>query len=81
MIAFLFYSQDGRLQAGDQLVSVDGQSLIGLDQEKYVVSDILSEITKFFFGHFKNVLVYDRRKNSAQATNSRRLSTFPGQRL
>lgn len=27
---------DGRLQAGDQLLSVDKQSLIGITQEKYV---------------------------------------------
>lgn len=27
---------DGRLQAGDQLLRVDGQSLIGITQERYV---------------------------------------------
>jgi hypothetical protein len=26
--------QDGRLQAGDQLLKVDGQSLVGITQEK-----------------------------------------------
>jgi len=26
--------QDGRLQAGDQLLEVDGKSLVGLTQEK-----------------------------------------------
>lgn len=28
------FSQDGRLQAGDLLVGVDGHSLVGLPQEK-----------------------------------------------
>lgn len=33
--AFVFhYSQDGRIQAGDQLLEVDGKSLIGVSQEK-----------------------------------------------
>jgi len=27
--------QDGRLTAGDQLLKVDGQSLVGITQEKY----------------------------------------------
>ena len=27
--------QDGRLAAGDQLLSVDGRSLVGLSQERY----------------------------------------------
>lgn len=33
---------DGRLQAGDQLLKVDGQSLVGITQEKYVVSLVLA---------------------------------------
>lgn len=28
-------AQDGRLAAGDQLLSVDGRSLVGLSQERY----------------------------------------------
>lgn len=28
---------DGRLQAGDQLLRVDGQSLIGITQERFVL--------------------------------------------
>lgn len=32
---YLFVSmQDGRLAAGDQLLSVDGRSLVGLSQER-----------------------------------------------
>jgi len=30
----LFSLQDGQLQAGDQLLKVDGQSLVGITQEK-----------------------------------------------
>lgn len=29
------FTQDGRLAAGDQLLSVDGRSLVGLSQERY----------------------------------------------
>lgn len=29
------WAQDGRLAAGDQLLSVDGRSLVGLSQERY----------------------------------------------
>lgn len=28
------FSQDGRLQAGDQLLEVDGKGLVGLSQDK-----------------------------------------------
>lgn len=30
----LYYVQNGQLTAGDQLLSVDGQSLVGLSQER-----------------------------------------------
>lgn len=33
MLASLFF-KDGRLTAGDQLLKVDGQSLVGITQEK-----------------------------------------------
>jgi hypothetical protein len=33
-ILLLFSYQDGQLQAGDQLLTVDGQSLVGITQEK-----------------------------------------------
>lgn len=33
-VPFVF-TQDGRLAAGDQLLSVDGRSLVGLSQERY----------------------------------------------
>ncbi len=32
--ACLVFLQDGRLAAGDQLLSVDGRSLVGLSQER-----------------------------------------------
>lgn len=32
--AFFVFKQDGRLAAGDQLLSVDGRSLVGLSQER-----------------------------------------------
>lgn len=32
-VVFVF-KQDGRLAAGDQLLSVDGRSLVGLSQER-----------------------------------------------
>lgn len=31
----LLVAKDGRLAAGDQLLSVDGRSLVGLSQERY----------------------------------------------
>lgn len=35
LIKGCLYLQDGRLAAGDQLLSVDGRSLVGLSQERY----------------------------------------------
>lgn len=35
---------DGRLAAGDQLLSVDGQSLVGITQEKVILTVLLSSI-------------------------------------
>lgn len=35
------YMQDGRLTAGDQLLKVDGQSLVGITQEKWVTIKIM----------------------------------------
>ena len=29
---------DGRLQAGDQLLEVDGANLVGLSQERYILN-------------------------------------------
>jgi afadin len=34
---------DGRLQAGDQLLAVDGQSLIGVSQVSFVIRRTASE--------------------------------------
>lgn len=34
LVHLILFSQDGRLQAGDQLLKVDGQSLVGITQEK-----------------------------------------------
>lgn len=31
---YMYELQDGRLTAGDQLLKVDGQSLVGITQEK-----------------------------------------------
>lgn len=31
---YVIFLQDGRLAAGDQLLSVDGRSLVGLSQER-----------------------------------------------
>lgn len=35
---YFYFVQNGRLTAGDQLLSVDGQSLIGLSQERYTTA-------------------------------------------
>lgn len=37
---------DGRLAAGDQLLSVDGQSLVGITQEK------VCQITRMYSEHY-----------------------------
>lgn len=47
---------DRRLQAGDQLLSVDGQSLIGITQERYI---LLKKIIFIFFNHLNNFRAAD----------------------
>lgn len=44
----MFFVQDGRIKAGDQILEVDGNNIVGLDRDEYVFQkSFFKPLTKF----------------------------------